>query len=642
MSTTHHALSILAAVILALTAAILITTSGLAAPVVGVPVQVTQPDGSLLDCFASGDEFYNWMHDANGYTILQDHATGWYVYADLLDGELIPTEYVPGKVDPAEAGLMPNLLPSNEQIDELVSPARSAVMEKLGAVAAPTIGMITNPVVFIRFSGESEFTQTTAAYETTLNSTVPGVNSLRNYYTEASYNQLTVRSYLYPAPPGSTVISYQDSHPRAYYQPYDATTNPIGYEGGNNGSERTAREQTLVRDAVNYVKALGQFPAGTLLDGDNDGYMDSMTFVVYGSSTGWNSILWPHAWALFTYDVRIDGKRLYSYNLQLATSVNTGVLAHELFHVLGGPDLYHYNFDGLHPVGPYDNMAATANPPKHMGCYMKYKYGHWISSLPLLTASGSYTLNPLTSATNNCLKIASPHSTTQFFILEYRRPGTSIFEASGPGTGLLVYRINSAVHGNASGPPDEIYVYRPNGTPTANGDIYNALFSANLGRTIINDTTNPSSFLVDANNNPVPGGLDLCSIGSAGTSIAFTLGNCAWVNPPSGFSKTSPVSTIVTQTNDLVLDWGDPGDATYFEYCIDATLNGSCNSSWIYTGSASQASISGLLWNKSYEWQVRATNARGTTTANSGSFAQFSTLTIVFTSHSYLPLALIP
>jgi M6 family metalloprotease-like protein len=629
MSHPHRILPILAAAMLALSAAILITSSALAAPIVGTPVQVNQPDGTTLDCFASGDEFYNWMHDANGFTIIQDHTSGWYVYADLVAGELIPTEYVPGSVDPAEAGLAPYLNPPAETIEELIGPARSAVMEKLSATTAPTIGTITNLIVFIRFSDESEFTATTASFETLLNSTIPAVSSLRNYFSEASYNQLTVRSYLYPTPPGSTVISYQDSHPRAYYQPYDVTTNPSGYLD----SQRGSREHTLLRDAINYVKALGQLPSGTILDGDNDGYVDSMTFVVNGSPTGWNSLLWPHAWVLFSYDVRIDGKQLYRYNLQMGSITNTGILAHEFFHILGGPDLYHYSFDGFHPVGPYDVMAGTSSPPQHMGCYMKYKYGHWITSLPLLTTSGSYTLNPLTSATNNCVKIASPNSTTQFFILEYRRPGTSIFEASVFYTGLLVYRINSTLQGNAGGPPDEIYIYRPNGTPSVNGNTSSATFSAEAGRTIINDTTNPSSFLLDGS----AGGLDLCSIGSAGSTIAFTLGNCAWPNPPSSFSKTSPVSTIVTQTNDLILNWADPGDASYFEYCLDATLNGSCNSSWVYTGSASQATVGGLAWNKSYEWQVRATNAKGTTLANSGTYGDFSTMNPVMNEFIYLP-----
>jgi hypothetical protein len=35
------------------------------------PYQVSQPDGTVINCFVSGDEFFNWLHDAGGYTIIQ-------------------------------------------------------------------------------------------------------------------------------------------------------------------------------------------------------------------------------------------------------------------------------------------------------------------------------------------------------------------------------------------------------------------------------------------------------------------------------------------------------------------------------------------------------------------------------------------
>ena len=36
------------------------------------PVSVTQPNGEKLALFASGDEYYNWLHDKADYTIIQD------------------------------------------------------------------------------------------------------------------------------------------------------------------------------------------------------------------------------------------------------------------------------------------------------------------------------------------------------------------------------------------------------------------------------------------------------------------------------------------------------------------------------------------------------------------------------------------
>ena len=46
-----------------------------------IPMTVTQPDGTILQCFASGDEFFNYLHDADGFTIIQHPQTGYYVYA---------------------------------------------------------------------------------------------------------------------------------------------------------------------------------------------------------------------------------------------------------------------------------------------------------------------------------------------------------------------------------------------------------------------------------------------------------------------------------------------------------------------------------------------------------------------------------
>jgi M6 family metalloprotease-like protein len=296
-------------------------------------------------------------------------------------------------------------------------------------------------------------------------------------------------------------------------------TNPGGYNG-----DSTIREHTLLRDAINYVASLGQFPSGTSIDVNNDGVVDSLTFIVNGNPDGWSEILWPHQWTLYTYQVRISGKTVGEYSFHLDLSLNTSVLAHEMFHVLGAPDLYHYTHDMLQPLGGRDVMDQDSYPPQHMGCYMKFKYGRWISNIPELTTPGTYTLNPLTSSTNNCMKIASPYSTTEYFVVEYRNKTSSLFESALPGTGLLVYRINATLRGNASGPPDEVYIYRPRGTPSGNGNWEIAAFSSDVGRAAINDATNPSSFLTNGS----AGGLNLCNIGASGSTISFDLCTSPW------------------------------------------------------------------------------------------------------------------
>ena len=44
------------------------------------PYRITQPDGTEIQCFVSGDEFFNWLHDADGYTIIQAE-NGYFYYA---------------------------------------------------------------------------------------------------------------------------------------------------------------------------------------------------------------------------------------------------------------------------------------------------------------------------------------------------------------------------------------------------------------------------------------------------------------------------------------------------------------------------------------------------------------------------------
>lgn len=488
------------------------------------PVSLTQPDGRIINCFVSGDEFYNWVHDAGNFTIIQNQQTGYYCYAILQNDALVPSEFIVGSSDPIQIGIQKGINLTAEKILQIRnSGLKKAIKDfkiyKSGIKSGGT-DTINNLVIFIRFSDESEFTEDTSFYSNMFNN-APGTSSMKNYFTEASYGKMYINSTFYPQSPASTVISYKDNHPRGYYMPYNSTTNPIGYQG----SEEWEREDSLVAKAVIAVR--NQIPATLKLDHNNDGYVDNICFIVDGNTTAWSTLLWPHRTSLSSIQVMINGKQFSDYNLQVQNHLSfytVGVLSHEMFHTLGSPDLYHYMNQGvLTPVGQWDVMENNTNPPQHMGAYMKYKYGNWISTIPTISTPGTYTLNPVTSASGNCFKIQSPYSSDEFFVVEYRKK-TGVFENSLPGTGLLVYRINSNFNGNAGYDPtnniyDEVYIYRPYGSTDINGQTANANFSLDLGRTKINDITNPSSFLTDGSN----GGLPISNITNAGNTISFDL-----------------------------------------------------------------------------------------------------------------------
>ncbi len=497
------------------------TKTASAAPIVNLPVTLEQPDGEILHLFATGDEFYHWVHDAQGYTIVQDPTTGYFVYANVENDQLVPTQYIVNRVDPASVGLTPNLNISYNKMAEMRQKKYQEKQATDKVQASTSSGTVTNIVVFVRFSDAAEFTDPVSKYNAIFNDTTPGANSLINFYRENSYNALTINTSYFPTP-GATVVSFQDSHPRSYYQPYNAVTNPGGYTD----QDQAAREHALFRDAINYVDGLGQFPDGATIDSDNNGYVDCITFIINGQEDGWGDLLWPHQWNLFTYNATISGKTVDRYMMVFGDTVQNGVVSHELGHLLiGAPDLYHYYTSNINPSLSWDLMSAGWGTPQHMTCYIKFRYANWLSSIPLITSPGTYTLNPMTSSSGQCYKIASPNSNTEFFIVEYRDRSSSNFEAMVPGSGMIVYRINTAADGmgNGVGPIDELYVYRPGGTTAADGDIYNAHFSSDVGRTAINDGTDPRPFLADGSS----GGLSICRVGSASSTISFDYGNCS-------------------------------------------------------------------------------------------------------------------
>ena len=584
-----------------------------------VPQILHQPDGSILKCYASGDEYHNWLHDANGYTIIQDSQTGFFVYAQKT-GETLSSSHVIAKSKLLAA---PSFLKKNVNIspDAILAKRarRLALDKKMGIFPTPQTGTINNIVIFIRFSDESEFTTNISVFNGKFNT---DATSLQSYFEEVSYNQLAVTTTFYPPPDGNgIVVSFQDSHPRAYYKEYNVTTNPIGYQ---DDTEARNREHTLLRDAV---LAVGSQVPGTLnLDMDNDGRADNVVFMVSGTPEGWNDLLWPHRWSLYTYDVRINGDRVYTYNFNLSEGgySNSGVLCHEFFHSLGAPDLYHYTGNGIAPVGAWDIMEDTQQPPQSMGAYMKYRYGNWISSIPEITSDGVYTLHSVASSTNNCYKIASPNSLQEYFIVEYRQQAGS-FESSVPASGLLVYRINTQEDGdgNAGGPPDEVYLYRPGGTTSENGTVDNACFSSESGRTEISSSTDPSPFLADGS----AGGLVITEIGSAGNTIQFRVGEAPVADPSLTVSPESVALTLQTeQTTTRSVNIGNNGEVgSVLTYTLSLTDN-------IEPVSFPQPSISGSTFESDVStYSAGSTfNIVFTVTNNSADFEWLTDLSLDF------------
>ena len=566
--------------------------------VTGMPVVQVQPNGDTVHFFVTGDECYHRYHDANNYTIVQ-RTDGYWVYAIAdAEGNLLPSSYVVNQFStPAAVGLTPGLTISREEwlkrrrAWEIPEQYRTALPKTSGR----NHGDYCNLVIFIRFADDSSYKRTFSSIDAMFNDTsTSNAASLYNYFKHASYNKIFMRTYYAPAPSGNTINSYQSPHPRGYYMPY-ADNNPEGY---TNYNQRTDREFELLVGAVEYINAHAPVPTNYVLDCDGDGCIDNVNFIVKGTYTGWSDLLWPHKWNLYGREVYINGKRVNTFNFQLEGSGSNyfgpSTFCHEMFHSLGAPDLYRYNTGtSITPVGSWDLMAGNANPPQHSLAYMKYKYGNWIDSIPLITTPGTYTLRTVADSSNtqNCYRFPSSDP-NQYYVVEYRNTDND-FESGIPGKGIIVYRVDTRFDGNAGynddNTLDEIWIFRPGSTSRyENGNLGRASFSLDMQRTEFSPSTDPFPFLSDGTRET---NFAISHVGMTGNTISFRYSN----RPTPALLTAKRITTASAN-----LTWIGNADA----YRVRYRLRGSNGPYKTHLTHTNHATIANLESNSTYEWSV--------------------------------------
>ncbi|WP_320908264.1 MULTISPECIES: M6 family metalloprotease domain-containing protein [Bacteroides] len=516
-----------------------------AAPFRFLETIVTQADGSQLTLYASGDEFYHWVHDKDGYTIVQAD-DGYCYYAVKNDkGEMVPSSCRADKALPKEVSINPWLKIPKKRYEERREQMRNQAITR---ASRPQYASHKNPlnniVIFVSFQDVTTFSKKRTVYDSRFNSTTSSSGSLKDYYQEVSYSSFDITSHFYPkaADLETKTDGYIDFHKRGFYRPYNATTNPDGYRTSD---ESTNREHNLIVNAIDAVKAsIEEDFTPEELDNDNDGYIDNVCFVVQGNSDGWSDLLWAHRWSLYTKECYIHGKRVMDYVFQPENQVTINTLCHEMFHALGAPDLYHYSEESknLDPVGSWDLMNSGWC---HMGAYMKWRYAgqSWIKEMPTITQPGTYTLLPLSqSAENSCYRVNSTNP-NEYYVLEYRKK-EGRYEKNLIRSGLLIYRINTTVKdGNRNGPPDEVYIYRPFGSLTENGFLDEAAYQTNSGA-VMTDKTFPKPFLSDDSD----GGLRITNVIMEDDKLTFDINSI-----PTGLESLSDNRKIQLLFNEGIL-----------------------------------------------------------------------------------------
>lgn len=564
-----------------------------------MPVCRVQPNGDTVRFFVTGDEFYHRFHDADNFTVVQNSAGFWVYAAAGKDGAVTPTGFLVNSVSPAGVGLVPGVSISQEEYQKRRRQwdIPEQFRHSLPKTSGRNHGDFCNLVIFIRFADDSAYSRSLESVDRMFSdSSRHNSSSVYNYFKHASYNKIFVRTYYAPTPDGNTIRSYRAPHPRAFYMPYN-DDNPIGY---TTYSDRTQREFDLLAGAVNWINDSAPVPASYNLDCDDDGFVDNVNFVVKGSFTGWNDLLWPHKWNLYGQEVYINGKRVNVFNFALEGAgsdyFGSSTFCHEMFHSFGAPDLYHYgNTVSGTPVGSWDLMASNAKPPQHSLAWIKYKYGNWLDSIPTVTEPGTYTLRSVADSVPGtmALKFPSAHP-DQFYVVEYR-DNSETFETTLPGKGLLIYRVDTRFDGNAAydgaGNYNEVWIFRPDaGSDDENGRLAEAYFSPLRHRTEFSPSSNPFPYLSDGTRDM---SFAITDISTPGSTCSFRYTN-----------RTTPADLAAERVTSIsaTLAWKGVGDA----YRVCYRPLGSTEEFRQKLVRANRTTVAGLDPNTSYEWTVRA------------------------------------
>ena len=369
---------------------------------------------------------------------------------------------------------------------------------------------LTNLVIFIRFADDPEFTESLEPIDLMFNDTTPYNISVYNYYKTMSYGKLNYHTVYTNNIQNSTIISYQDSMPRSYYQPY-SETNPGGYPPQAIGVTNPRETELLVR-VMQYVDSLQLVSPDINLDGNNDGTIDNISFIIKGDVGDWNDLLWPHMNFFgpeIYLNILINGKMPLAYNFEFANSGNyftANTFSHEMGHSLGIPDYYHYYYtNNVAPVGLWDQMAQSNL--QQISTIIKYKCLGIVDDPIEITEDGHYVLNSNTSSDHqNCYFIRSSIDPDQWYTIEYRN--CDDFMENTPRSGVIIGRWYDNVdlynlYGAGNGlfdfytKPHTYWVFRPNSSiDTINGSVNFATFGIGA-RTAFGPATNPHPFLVD-------------------------------------------------------------------------------------------------------------------------------------------------
>ena len=434
-------------------AALLNVCAAMAVPAYKGIVVLQQPDGSVINARAHGDEWLNLTTTDDGYSIVKD-ADGFYVYAQLKNGQLAPTAVRVHNADARTAQEQAYLGSVQKYLWPQMSEATVKAKSEENARRVKAQGRrkaqnydynnFRGLIILVQFNnreferddyseiiGEMVNGKDYTGYMGTNGRKVNYTGSVRDYFYDNSFTQ---------------------------FEPQFDIVGPVTVDRSDTYAERTDNAAQLTLDAIDAIDDQVDFSE---YDRDGDGVVDMIYFIFAGYGSNFygqsSDYVWPHASQIYDprtyrYVIRDNvylGRYACStefYGTERSHTIDgIGTICHEFSHVLGLMDHYDTDYEqngqsndpgewDVMAGGSYHNMART---PVGYSIFERFSIGFAVPET--IDGEGSFTLEDIDKS--NTGYIIKSQQNREYFMFENRRKDK--WNAYLPNTGMLVFRVDS-------------------------------------------------------------------------------------------------------------------------------------------------------------------------------------------------------
>jgi M6 family metalloprotease-like protein len=450
----------------------------LAVPAAPITYTLSQPNGVKFEARKVGDEWNNRTISRDGYTIVLDESTGYWVYAQKeAGGDLGKSSYRVGIDSPKgiKRGVKPQIRSPQSINAAALVPGKAGSPSMLPPVT--TSGNQSVLIILVKFADEIIHT-TEAAW----NAAVFGTSSsVASYYKEVSYGALNL------VPAKETYSG--SSNPSEINDGIITVVLPYNHPDTRSGTSDVNRQVTYdaLVGADKYINYSN-------FDTDKNGYISTnelhiVTVIAgyetaYGGDYSCQPSIWGHHWNLggsvpapILDGVSVAGSSgnggysqigemhgiddpMVPGSCLLAHMATIGIIAHEMGHNLWWPDMYDIDDDDVAGIGAWGIMSYgswntsgtyAGDSPAHPSPWERW-YSGWITPNQI-TAATTVSIprvetNPTVYQLGDNINgvdwsFYGSSGTGEYFLVENRQ--LVGFDIGLPACGILIWHIDEGV-----------------------------------------------------------------------------------------------------------------------------------------------------------------------------------------------------